>query len=360
MATLRPEEEQVRAAMHDLLLYNPNRETLARRAVEWATRLVGAESAFIVDSDGAVLAVHGLSEADAMREAAHPSAGTFVIPLDLESGKGAMTIVASAVAPVFGEWELSRLRAYAVSVTAGLDRVSLTSRVAALEKAKSEFLNIASHELRGPMTVIKGYLTMIAAGSLGDVPSRTQAVLPLLIAKADEVSSLLEQMIEASRLEDGRMALKKERCDIAELTVAAIENLEPLLADHELKVEMPTRTVWAEVDPDRFQIVVRNLVSNAVKYSPAGSCVLVNVHSNRHSAILAVSDEGIGIAQDDKPKLFTRFGRVENRATAGTPGTGLGLWLSREIARMHDGDLTVESEPGKGSTFTLEIPLDRG
>ncbi len=358
----QPEEDEFRRALHDLLLYSPDRASLAERALEWSTRLVGGAGAFIVDSDGSILVARGITVEEAAHHAAHAPAShsTLVLPLELEQGRGSMTIVAGPFTPLFGQDEVFRLRQYAGSITAGLDRVSLTDRLAALEKAKSEFLNIASHELRGPMTVIKGYLTMIAAGSLGDLPSKTKSVLPLLIAKSDEVTSLLEQMIEASRLEDGRMALKKERSDITELTHAAIENLRPLLSDHELKVEMPPRPVWADVDPDRFQMVVRNLVSNAVKYSPSGARVLVRIKPNGTQATLSVIDDGIGIASEDQPRLFKRFGRIESKATAHTSGTGLGLWLSREIARMHDGDLTVESEPGRGSTFSLELPLDRG
>jgi two-component system phosphate regulon sensor histidine kinase PhoR len=321
---------------------------------------MGGASAFIVDSDGSILASRGVTPEEALK-IAHGSArdrGTLTMPLDLQAGSGAMTIIAGPFTPVFGEWELGRLRGYAVSITAGLDRVSLTGRIAALEKAKSEFLNIASHELRGPMTVIKGYLTMMAAGTLGDMPAKSAAVMPLLIGKSDEVTSLIEQMIEASRLEDGRLALKKEHSDIAELTSAAIENLTPTTPDHDVTLERPPTPVWAEVDPDRFLIVVRNLVSNAIKYSPSGAPVTVRVVPNHETAAVQVIDRGIGIAPEDQPKLFTRFGRIETPQTAHTSGTGLGLWLSREIARMHDGDLTLKSEPGKGSTFTLEIPID--
>src|SRR4029077_16273772 len=202
---------------------------------------------------------------------------TLLVPLELEQGRGKMIILSGPFTPVFGEFEVSRLKGYAVSITAGLDRVSLTGRIAALEKAKTEFLNIASHELRGPMTVIKGYLTMLAAGSLGDIAPRAMSVLPLLIAKSDEVNSLLEQMIEASRLEDGRLALKPERSDIVELTSAAIETLEPLLTDHDFRFEEPAQPVWANVEPDRFQIVVRNLVTNAIKYSHPGTRVTVRI-----------------------------------------------------------------------------------
>jgi signal transduction histidine kinase len=356
----RPEEEELRSALHELLLYSPDRATLATRALAGGARMVGAPAGFIEDSDGSILAAHGLTHKEAAALAATPSTTRSVlrIPLDLTKGQGMMTILAGPFTPLFGEWEISRLRGFAVSITAGLDRVSLTGRIAALEKAKTDFLDFASHELRGPMTVIKGYLTMIAAGSLGDVPPKAASVVPLLVAKADEVNSMLEQMIETSRLEDGRLALKKERSDVVVLTEDAVQNLGPLVSDHELDIESPPEPLWADVDPDRLQIVVRNLVSNAVKYSPAGTPIAITISRRENHAMVAVTDKGIGIDSEDQRSLFTRFGRIESAATAHTAGAGLGLWLSREIARMHDGDLTVESDPGKGSTFTLEIPLN--
>jgi signal transduction histidine kinase len=168
---------------------------------------------------------------------------------------------------------------------------------------------------------------------------------------------MLEQMIEASRLEDGRLALKRSRADVVELTEEAVQNLGPLLSGHETDVHRPPGPLWADVDPDRLQIVIRNLVSNAVKYSPVGTPIDVTVSRRNNQAVVAVADQGMGIEENDQRNLFTRFGRIESKATVHTPGAGLGLWLSREIARMHDGDLTVESQPGKGSIFTLEIPL---
>ncbi len=356
----RPEEEKLRGALHELLLYSPDRSTLASRALAGGARMVGAPAGLIEDSDGSILAAHGLTQKEAAALAAKPGTGRSMlrIPLDLAHGQGMMTILAGPFTPLFGEWEISRLRGFAVSITAGLDRESLTGRIAALEKTKTEFLDFASHELRGPITVIKGYLTMIAAGSLGDMPPKAASVVPLLVAKADEVNSMLEQMIETSRLEEGRLALRRERSDIAGLTEDAIKNLGPLVSEHELDIDRPPEPLWADVDPDRLQIVVRNLVSNAAKYSPAGTPIAITIARRDHRAIVAVTDKGMGIDKNDQRNLFKRFGRIESAATAHTAGAGLGLWLSREIARMHDGDLTVESEPGKGSTFTLEIPLN--
>jgi signal transduction histidine kinase len=231
----------------------------------------------------------------------------------------------------------------------------LNSRIHALEKAKSDFLNIASHELRGPMTIIKGYLTMFEAGALGEISPRASSVLPLLIAKSDEINWMLEQMLETSRLEEGRLELNKRCQDVVEITDIAIEGVKMLLRGHDLKVDEPAEPLEADVDPDRFQIVIRNLLSNAAKYSPAGSDITVSIGRKEGMATVAVIDHGVGISLQDQANLFTRFTRIQN--TQHVQGTGLGLWLSREIARMHDGDLTVESTIGAGSTFVLAVPL---
>jgi signal transduction histidine kinase len=180
-------------------------------------------------------------------------------------------------------------------------------------------------------------------------------VLPLLISKSDEVNWMIEQMIEASRLEEGRLSLKRQRTDIVELTDSAIDSVRMLLSGHELKVDVPVETIEADVDPDRFQIVVRNLLSNAAKYSASGTDINVEVRRDGTRAFVSVTDRGVGISEEDQTQLFTRFARIETAAHV--QGTGLGLWLSREIALMHDGDLTVESRAGVGSTFTLSLPL---
>src|SRR3989440_10425132 len=130
-----------------------------------------------------------------------------------------------------------------------------------------------------------------------------------------------------------------------------------LLSDHALKVDSPVESIEAEVDPDRFQIVVRNLLSNAAKYSPPGTDITVDVRRDGEVASVSVHDEGVGISKEDQKNLFTRFGRIET--SAHVQGTGLGLWLSREIARMHAGDLTVDSRLGTGSTFIFSVPLSQ-
>jgi signal transduction histidine kinase len=367
----QPEEEELRQGLHSLLTFSPDRATQARRALEWATRLVGGAGSVIIDSDSTILASQALSEDEAkeMAAAAAASSGagvvrsprrgqtTLVIPLDFQQGQGAMVIVAGPFTPLFGDDEVTRLRQYASSITASLDRVTLTARIHDLEKAKTEFMNIASHELRGPMTVIKGYLTMLEGGSLGILAPKAMSVMPLLIAKADEVNAMIEQMLEAARLEEGHLELRKQTGDIVELTELAIDSMRPMLADRQIDVDAPSTPMLADVDNERFQIVVRNLISNAIKYSPDEAPIKVVVDRNGETARVIVIDRGVGIAPEDQSTLFTKFGRIEHGSTMHVAGTGLGLWLSREIARMHDGDITCESVEGSGSTFTFEVPI---
>jgi signal transduction histidine kinase len=365
----QPEEDEFRRALHDLLLYSPDRETLAYRALGWARRLVGGDGAFVIDSDRSILAAEGVAAGEAEEiakqndflsasERGHEpwrKEHMLIVPLDLQKGPGAIVIVSGRLTAIFGDDELSRLVQYAVSISAGLDRVALNDRIRTLERAKSDFLNIASHELRGPMTIIKGYLTMFESGSLGELSPKANSVLPLLISKSDEINWMLEQMLEASRLEEGRLELNKKRCDVVEITDMAIDGVKMLLRGHDLKVDEPAEPLQADVDRDRFQMVIRNLLSNAAKYSPAGSDITVRIHSDNGNATVAVTDQGVGISTEDQAHLFTRFGRIQT--TKHVQGTGLGLWLSREIARMHDGDLTVQSVVGSGSTFVLAVPL---
>ncbi len=194
--------------------------------------------------------------------------------------------------------------------------------------------------------------------------STCQAILDFY--GADHKKMTLPQLVHAVRtslrdhgtrvlLLDDVTRLKMHRADIVELTDSAIDGVRMLLSGHELRVDMPVESIEADVDPDRFQMVVRNLLSNAAKYSPSGTDITVDVRRDHDKALVSVRDEGVGISKEDQSNLFTRFGRIETAAQV--QGTGLGLWLSREIARMHEGDLTVESKSGSGSTFTFSVPI---
>jgi len=370
------EEEAFRLAVRDLLLFSPSRQILAERALEWALRLVGADAALIADSDGSALAAHGVwpgrvksllndIEQDPngrivkLADSEKPGSA-IILPLPLDAGTGALVVIGGPFTPYFGGDELQRLNGYATAITAALDRAILTERIAALERTKTEFLNLASHELRGPITLIRGYLSMLSGGSLGPVSPELNRVLPALSIKANEMNSLIEQMIEAARLEEGRLELHPVDTDLRDLAQKAVDVIQPLAdANHDIKVETSSEEVRATVDPERVGTIIGNLLSNAIKYSPSGGAVRCKVVRRGEMGIVEVTDEGVGIAPEEMDTLFTRFGRITNRETRHIGGTGLGLYLSRQLARMHGGDVTVMSIPGEGSTFSFAVPLTR-
>ena len=246
-----------------------------------------------------------------------------------------------------------------VQSEARLNTVSRARHKAAeLEKAKSDFMRMASHELRGPVAVLRGYLSMLADGSLGSLPERAEQVMPMLLSKLQAMNRLIEDMLETARLEDSRLQLKKRRLEAGELLASVVEEARKEVTDkHTIELDVPRKPVEIEADADRVATIVANLIDNALKYSPDGGKVRCALKSDGGDALITVSDQGLGIDVDQQKSLFTRFGRVLTPESDGIRGTGLGLYLSRQLARLHGGDITVDSKPGKGSTFTLELPL---
>jgi signal transduction histidine kinase len=366
------EEAELRSAIQDLLIFSPTRQELAEKAAGWAKRLLGAQGAFIVDSQGALMTNAGITrgEVDEIMTArkADPAGGieqplagrgaAIVVPLHLTEGTGHMGVTAGTFTPLFGSDEVNQLQGYASAVTAGLERAKVTERLAAIEKNKTQFLNLASHELRGPMTVVRGYVSMLEGGLLGDLNERGRKALPVISAKVMEMNALIEQMIEAARLEDGALMLRPAEIDLRKVVSEAVDAARPLVDDrHEISLKAPDRPVPVRVDAERVKTIVSNLISNAIKYSPSGGAVDCELTARGGIARVAVTDSGVGIAKDDLPILFTRFGRVSTPHTDHLPGTGLGLYLGRQLARLQGGEITVDSAPGKGSTFTLHLPL---
>jgi signal transduction histidine kinase len=231
-------------------------------------------------------------------------------------------------------------------------------RVAALEEAKTKLLRLASHELRGPLAVVRGYVSMLRDGTFTNQADQLQEVYAILEAKAGQMELLVTQMLEAARLEEGHLRVDLRPIDLREPVGQAFERARLVaLPEHALSLLAPRRPVTVEADADRVTTIVANLLDNAVKYSPRGGPVRCTVRAERGRALVEVRDRGLGIAAADQPILFTRFGRIETPANRHINGTGLGLYLSRELAQLQGGTLTAVSEAGRGSTFSLTLPL---
>jgi PAS domain S-box-containing protein len=241
------------------------------------------------------------------------------------------------------------LRGYAVVIHDETERREL-------DAARSNFVNFSAHEMRSPLTLIAGYLTMLRDGDIG--PDDFQAAVPRMLTRTEELRLLIEQMIESARLEEGRLELKLEEVDLRDLARESVDVASRLASSrHRLELEQPERAVTVVVDVIRTRSILGNLLENAVKYSPQGGLVRCAVSREPPWARVAVGDEGIGVAEEDLPVLFTRYGRIGSSETENVRGTGLGLFMSRELARMQGGDITVESKAGDGSVFTLALPL---
>jgi signal transduction histidine kinase len=246
-----------------------------------------------------------------------------------------------------------------------VETARLAARVdefAELDRLKSQFLRLASHELRGPITVIRGYLDMLTTGSLGEVPPRLHRVHTMLASKATHMNHLVDQMLDTARLEDHRLVLTYSAFDLREVVRELVDELQPMTGSaHRFRLAVPDHPITVVADRSRIDLVLVNVMDNAVKYSPAGGDITVVCSSDPASARASVSvtDQGIGIDEADLPRVFTRFGRIVTRDNSHIPGTGLGLYLSREIARMHGGEITISSVGGSGTTVVVTLPLGR-
>lgn len=230
--------------------------------------------------------------------------------------------------------------------------------MAALEKVKSDFLKLASHELRGPLGLIRGYISMMAEGTMGELPPALRKVLPVLSGKATQMAMVLGQMLEASRLEDGALSLEIEPVDLGQAMRRVVEALGMLtMPNQALRLTVIGDPVIVRADAARLETILLNLLDNAIKFSPDGGEIQLLVEARPGQGWVSVKDPGLGIAPEDLPTIFQRFGRVVTPHNSHIPGTGLGLYLSRDIARRLGGDVTVTSALHAGSTFILSLPL---
>jgi signal transduction histidine kinase len=243
---------------------------------------------------------------------------------------------------------------------AELDRLEAhAQRMAELEQQKSEFLQLASHELRGPITLVSGYLSMLEEGSLGELPEPAAKAVPLMAARMRHMSDLVDRMLTTSRMEARARGQNIEDVRLDALADAVATSARAASHGARTVSVQSSGRVRVRADPEQIETILSNLVSNALKYSPDGGDVTIAVRAEPGWAAVDVIDQGPGIAEADLPKLFQPFGRLPDAVAAGIQGTGLGLHLSRGLAQSQGGDIEVTSRPGEGSTFTLRLPRGR-
>lgn len=216
-----------------------------------------------------------------------------------------------------------------------------------------------AHELRTPLMAMQA---TVEAMQDGVYPTDAEH-LEVVAAEVRRLSRLVGAMLQLSRLENGKTPFRPEEADLVWLVKSLVTSQEQLFEDKGLQLrfadETPIQTLIADVDPDLIRQAVVNLMSNAMRYTPSGGWVLVAITQDHADALISVSDTGIGIAKEDLPRTFSRFWRSDASREMESGGLGVGLAVTKEIIDRHNGTITVESELGKGTTFTLRIPLHR-
>lgn len=231
-----------------------------------------------------------------------------------------------------------------------------------IDHMKSEFISLVSHQLRTPLSAMRWYLEMLISQDAGPLTADQKEYVEQVASSNARMVHLVNALLNVSRIELGRFSLSPETIDLAELTktVVASFDLERKQKNVTINVDLPKKTVGARSDKGLLVLILENLVSNAVKYSPANAAVLIGLSENtdEKTATLTVKDIGIGIPETQQKDIGRKLFRATNARTTDTDGNGLGLYISHVAAESIGADLTFESGEGKGTTFSLTIPLD--
>ncbi len=224
-----------------------------------------------------------------------------------------------------------------------------------LDRTKTEFLSIVSHEFRTALTGIQGFSELIRDGGLE--PDEVRAYGGYIFNDADRINRLIGDMLDLDRMESGRMSMRTGDVDINEVLSEAMARAGSAATTVEFKADLDPRLPIVVGDRDRLIQVVSNLVNNAIKYSPDGGTVTLSTRAEGGYALVSVTDTGLGIPPDEIGHVFERFRRVRSGAAQSIPGTGLGLTIVKQIVEMHGGKIWVESAVGHGSAFHFTVPL---
>lgn len=229
-----------------------------------------------------------------------------------------------------------------------------------LDKVKSEFISIASHQLRAPLTVIHGYTSLILEGSLGKISEKLREVLERVSLSSMQLVKLIRDLLDLSRIESGKIKYEFKKGNFVKLVEEVIKEFIPSAEKRELTIVFENRIKNLQnflFDPDKMREVIINFIDNAIKYSTEGA-IQITLERTGGNLRFGVKDNGIGIKPEDQKRLFTKFMRTEEAHLKDSNGLGIGLYFAKRVAEDHSGMVWAESEGlGKGSTFFVEIPI---
>jgi len=227
-----------------------------------------------------------------------------------------------------------------------------------ISRLKSEFVSSVSHELKTPLSLIRMFGETLDSGIVTDEKDRRK-FYGIIRKESERLTHLIDNVLDFSRIDAGVKEYNFREADLVEVVSNSLEAYKFQTSDSGFKIEseLPDESIILKIDKEAIPQVLLNLLNNAVKYSEEEKYIKVKVSKDSTSALISVTDHGVGISKEEQRKIFDKFYRVSTDKTKETPGTGLGLTLSRHIVDAHHGTIEVESEVGRGSTFTVRIPL---
>lgn len=228
-----------------------------------------------------------------------------------------------------------------------------------LEQAKEEFVSLASHQLRTPATGVKAYISMLLDGYTGNLTAQQQSFLEKVFSSNERQLQIINDMLSVARMDAGRVVPELASADLVALLNDVVEEQRPTMRDRRQVVilELPETKVEGVLDANLVRMALENVVNNASKYTPEGGSITLGLQRTAATARITIRDTGVGIAKADLPRLFKRFSRIDNPLSTHRGGTGLGLYLAQNVVALHYGRMLVNSTPGEGTVFTIELPL---
>jgi signal transduction histidine kinase len=227
-----------------------------------------------------------------------------------------------------------------------------------LEQRKDDFISMASHELRNPLTILKLQTTLLQRQLARQGLQASAPALSSIETQLNTVTRLVEELLDVSKIQAGRLEDRQEMVDLDALLQEITDTMQQTHPSHRILVHGAVQTSLM-ADRDRLGQVFTNLLSNAIKYSPDAQTVEMDLSASRETVTMSIRDHGLGIPREQREKIFERFYRVADLSQRALPGLGMGLYIVAEIVKRHGGTITVESAVGKGSTFTVTLPIKR-
>lgn len=233
-------------------------------------------------------------------------------------------------------------------------------RLQQLDKVKDEFISMASHQLRTPLTSIKGYLDTVLQGDLGHVNSTQRVMLSEAFISSERMVTLINDFLNVSRLQIGKFVIERRDGDLKEVVRDQIDMLRNLTEQHRLQIKehIDDNVPTAYIDIEKLRQVILNFIDNAIYYSKPDAPIYVSLTKENNHIVFTVKDSGIGVPESEKSQLFSRFFRASNARQHRPDGTGVGLFLAKKVVTLHGGQIIFESEENKGSTFGFRIPIN--